>query len=74
LGVAYGEIVKDIEIAKITLLKETPLYQIIDEPVLPLEMQKESRLKWLLIGGFLGGFIMIVFFTVKKAISYLLQD
>ena len=74
LGTAYGEIVKDIEIAKVTLLKETPLYQIIDEPVLPLEMEKKSRLEWLLIGGFLGGVIIIAFLTIKKVIGYLLQD
>ncbi|MEP6514104.1 MAG: hypothetical protein ABJA79_09550 [Parafilimonas sp.] len=68
LGTAYGEIVKNLEIAKITLLRETPLYQIIDEPVLPLEMEKESRLKWMLIGGFLGGVLILTVLIGRKII------
>ena len=37
LGQAYGQVLQNLEIAKITLQRETPLYQIIDEPTLPLE-------------------------------------
>ncbi|MBA3675346.1 MAG: lipopolysaccharide biosynthesis protein, partial [Chitinophagaceae bacterium] len=36
LATAYGEILKNLEIAKINLQREKPLYQIIDEPELPL--------------------------------------
>src|SRR5206468_630735 len=33
----YSEIVKNLEISKLSLRKETPLIQVIDAPVLPLE-------------------------------------
>lgn len=33
----YAEIVKNLELAKVSLRRETPLIQVIDKPVLPLE-------------------------------------
>ncbi len=54
VGTAYGEIVKNLELAKVDLQKQTPLYQVIDEPVLPLEKKKKSKLIYLVVGGFLG--------------------
>jgi hypothetical protein len=57
LGQAYGQVLQNLEIAKITLQKETPLYQIIDEPTLPLDVNKPGKLTSLLIGGFLAGFL-----------------
>ena len=63
---AYGEIIKNLEISKITLQKETPLIQVIDQPVFPLEKEKVSRLKGLLIGGFLAGFLVIGFLLARR--------
>jgi len=37
-----GELVKNLEISKISLRKETPLIQIIDRPILPLEKKKDQ--------------------------------
>lgn len=59
------ELVKQSELAKVTLRKETPLIQIIDRPILPLAKQKFGKGKGLLFGGFLGG-LFIVFFLVSK--------
>jgi uncharacterized protein involved in exopolysaccharide biosynthesis len=56
LGQAYGQVLQNLELAKITLLKETPLYQVIDEPTLPLEADKPGRLTSIIIGGFFAGF------------------
>jgi hypothetical protein len=63
---AYGEILKNLEAAKITLQKESPLIQVIDQPVLPLLKEKASKLKGLLIGGFLAGFLVIGFLLVRR--------
>jgi hypothetical protein len=63
---AYGEVIKNLEIAKMTLQKETPLIQVIDQPVFPLEKVKASRLKGMLIGGFLAGFLIVVFLLGQK--------
>ena len=66
LGQAYGQVLQNLELAKITLLKETPLYQIIDEPTLPLIMDKPSKLISLIVGGFLGGSLVCCFLVAAK--------
>ena len=68
LGQAYGQVLQSLEIAKITLLKEMPLYQVIDEPTLPLEKEKPGRLKSLIIGGILGGMLICVFLISRKVL------
>lgn len=69
LGEAYGEVLKNLELAKITLLQETPLYQVIDEPTLPLLITKPGKLMSLIIGGFLGAFVIIGFLTAKRILA-----
>jgi hypothetical protein len=69
-GTAYAEMVKNIEVLKLDLARETPLIQIIDAPVLPLENDQMRKLKGIITGGFLGGFLscvfLIGFFYVKN--------
>jgi uncharacterized protein involved in exopolysaccharide biosynthesis len=66
LGQAYGQVLQSLELAKIALQKETPLYQIIDEPTLPLDKDKPGKLTSLIIGGFIGGFLIIVVLIFRK--------
>ncbi len=67
LATAYGELLKNLEIAKFNLLNETPLIQVIDEPVAPLEKKKLGRLLGGLIGGFIMGLLCVIYLTAKKA-------
>ena len=55
------ELVKQLELAKVTLRKETPLIQIIDRPILPLKMEKYGKLKGILLGGFLSCFLTCIY-------------
>jgi hypothetical protein len=66
LGAAYTEIVKNLEIAKITLQKETPLYQIIDTPFMPLKRIKVSGIITGAAGGFFAGLFIVLYLLVKK--------
>ncbi|AWG21421.1 lipopolysaccharide biosynthesis protein [Flavobacterium faecale] len=66
------ELIKQTELAKVTLRKETPLIQIIDSPILPLKKEKLGKLKAIIIGGFLAGSLVIFFLIIKKIISNLL--
>jgi uncharacterized protein involved in exopolysaccharide biosynthesis len=50
------EIVKQLALAKVTFRKETPLIQVIDAPILPLEKKRFGKAKGILMGGFLAGF------------------
>ena len=55
------QLVAQLELSKVSLRKETPLVQLIDRPILPLEKDKVSRLKSLVLGGFLAGFLTVLY-------------
>jgi uncharacterized protein involved in exopolysaccharide biosynthesis len=61
-----NELYKNLELAKVTLRKETPFIQIIDRPILPLRKERVGKLKSLIMGGMLGGLLVIVFFVIRK--------
>ena len=60
LGALYGELIKNLEFAKLTLMREEPLVQIIDQPILPLPKARLGKLKAMVIGGFLFGFLSML--------------
>ncbi len=55
------QLVAQLELSKVSLRKETPLVQLIDRPILPLEKDKVGRLKSLILGGFLAGFLTVLY-------------
>jgi uncharacterized protein involved in exopolysaccharide biosynthesis len=59
LTTMYGELVKHLELSKLSLLKEEPLIQIIDRPILPLRFKKPSRMISAIIGGVLGCIVSV---------------
>lgn len=63
------ELVKQSELAKVTLRKETPLIQVIDKPVLPLAKERFGKAKGIIFGGGLGGFLIVVYLMFKKIIN-----
>jgi uncharacterized protein involved in exopolysaccharide biosynthesis len=65
------ELVKQTELAKVTLRKETPLIQVIDRPILPLPEERVGKVKGLLLGGFLIGFLSIIFLIFKRILKIL---
>jgi len=65
----YTELLKNLELAKLTLRKETPLIQIIDTPKLPLKNEKKGRLFMGVIFGFLGSFLCALFLLIKKWVA-----
>lgn len=67
------QLVTNLELAKVTLRKETPLTQIIDRPILPLKKEEVGKIKSLLFGGFLAAFLSILFLVFKKGILEIIQ-
>jgi uncharacterized protein involved in exopolysaccharide biosynthesis len=65
-GALYTELVKNLELSKMGLRKETPLIQIIDTPMLPLEKKKMGRLKGAILFAFLGCFFTFCYYAAKK--------
>jgi uncharacterized protein involved in exopolysaccharide biosynthesis len=60
------ELVKNLELARLTLLRETPLIQIIDRPKFPLDFIYFRKLKGIIFGGILGGFLSICILIFLK--------
>ena len=65
------ELVKQTELAKVTVRKETPLIQVIDQPILPLKKEKFGKAKGIIIGGFLAGFLIVFWLIVRRIIKQL---
>jgi hypothetical protein len=68
------ELVKQSELSKVTLRKETPLIQVIDRPILPLEKVKFGKLMGIVLGGLIAGFLAIFFLINKRLIDQLITD
>ena len=66
------ELVKQTELAKVTLRKETPLIQVIDRPILPLKKEKFGKAKGLVMGGFLAGFLTVLGLIVRRVFKTLI--
>jgi uncharacterized protein involved in exopolysaccharide biosynthesis len=69
LNTMYLELVKNIEVSKLTLLNQTPIIQVIDKPILPLEDTKMSTLLVLLITIFISTTCSVVYFVLRKLVN-----
>lgn len=70
-GAIYQELLKQLELAKVTHRNKTPLIQIIDKPELPLENSKWKLLKAVLYGLIFGLSLTILFISSKKVLKSL---
>jgi hypothetical protein len=61
----YGEVVKNLKLAEIGLLKQTPLIQIIESPHYPLETVGMNLWEYV-AGGLLLGLLLSVYLIYKK--------
>ena len=73
LNLLYGEVIVNWEAAKYSLLQNTPIFAVIDEPQFSMSVDKMSPFLLLLVGGFIGGMLaafgIISWKIVKDAIS-----
>lgn len=67
------ELVKQTELAKVTLRRETPLIQVLDRPILPLEKERFGKAKGIVIGGFLAGFLIVMTIIFKRILKNLIS-
>lgn len=63
------QLVANLEISKVSLRKDAPLIQIIDAPIMPLEVVAVGKIKSIVIGGVLASFLTILFFLFKIVIK-----
>ena len=66
------ELVKQTELAKVTLRKETPLIQVIDRPILPLPKERLGKAKGIILGGFSFSLLAVLGLIIKKILRHLM--
>lgn len=72
--IILAELVKNLEMSKIALDKETPLIQIVDKPIYPLTKEKLGIVKAALVGGFLLTFLVACWLFLKLIIKNILSE
>ena len=70
----YLEVVKQLELAKVTHRNKTPLIQIIDKPSFPLENNRWKFLNILILGTFGGGALIVLFLSLQRIIRQALEE
>lgn len=65
-GAAYGEIYKNLELARYNYLKKIPLMQIIDPADYPMKKVKASKLKGAINFALVAELLLIIFFFLKE--------
>ncbi len=65
----YRVVVENLEIARVTLQKVTPVYQVIDKPGMALPAYKPGVVSSFLTGFFLITFFYVFFLLVKKTLE-----
>lgn len=61
-----GELVKNLELSKISLRQETPLIQVVDQPIFPLVKESLGRAKGIILGGLSAGFLVVLILLFRK--------
>lgn len=67
LSTMYAELVKNLEFSKLALMREEPLIQLIDSPILPLEINQLGKITGLIL-GFLIFVIISIFILISKKV------
>ena len=70
----YGSLIQNLEITKMKRAQEEPIIEIIDAPILPLDMEKFGKVKSILLGATLLIFISILSLSVKKYFQELFRN
>lgn len=66
LQTIYAEIIKNLEISRTMLIQETPAFQIVDEPELPLKKNRTGYLKSMVYGGLILGMLYSLYLVLFK--------
>lgn len=61
----YNEILKKYEEAKFMVHKETPVFKVLEPPVVPMLKSEPKRSVILLMAVFFGGFLSVIFALIK---------
>lgn len=67
-----GQLVQNLELSKLSLRKETPLIQVVDTPVFPLEKIAIRKSRGIIAGTLLAGFLIVIIVVLQRIIKTIL--
>ncbi|MEN9742679.1 MAG: hypothetical protein RLZZ65_484 [Bacteroidota bacterium] len=68
----YGNVIQNLEVTKIQRAQEEPIIEIIDEPILPLKVDKLGKYKAAVLFYMLFSFLSALILILSKFLRYLL--
>lgn len=68
---AYIDLSRNLESARTSLMNNTPIIQILDKPILPLDIIKPSILRQFILYSVIGGFLAMMLFSASFFLSKL---
>lgn len=74
LRTSYSDLVKSLDAAKNSLLKDTPLFQFLDTPILPLKKFNSNPLLSFLMFAIVGACLTIGYFFTKRMLQYFMRS
>ena len=74
LILSYGEAYKNLEFTDFALKNKTPFVQEIDLPIPPILPRKQSKVKAVILGGVLGGFLGLAFIIGRKLFREIMEN
>lgn len=66
LQTIYSEIIKNLEVSRTMLMQETPTFQIVDEPEMPLKKNRMRYATGIIIGGLFAGIFFCLFLIISR--------
>ena len=74
LKVAYGEYIKGLEMSKAELMNLEGPFKYFDEPIFPLQKDKDSAAKAGIFGSVITGFLLVLFFIGRVEAGKIMAD
>lgn len=69
-----SQLLQNLELTKMNLLQEQPLIQLVDQPIYPLKEERLGKKNGIIIGGFLFGFLALLFLVLQKVYRDIMVD
>lgn len=61
-----AQLLQNLELSKLSLLQEQPLIQLVDQPIYPLRASRVGKIKGMIVGGVIFGFLGLVTLFVRR--------
>lgn len=69
-----GTMLQNLEMSKLSVLKETPLIQTVDKPIYPLYKERFSKSKGIAIGVIISGLLSVMFLIIRRFLINLMKE